>query len=124
WESWGRSLRLTEATSAGWFDVSGAPLGAALRRQRNLDKFVAAMNTDSKIDRSRAAGRHRSTVHSWLGQSAHPNLLHAPVSLVCDEHDAGDLHGLAGGVQETHGVRIAPSPRYRPEHELCAKRVR
>ena len=104
-------------------NTAAAQSGASLRPHGNFDEFVARTHADSKIDRSRAAGRHRSTVGSRLGEGAHRNVLHGAVRHARDEQDVGDHHGLARRVQEAHGVRIAPSPRYRPAHELGAMRA-
>src|SRR5262245_9802291 len=103
----------------GW--GQGPP--ASLRRQWDLDELVATTHTDSQVDRSRAAGRHGATVHSWLGKSPHRNVFHAAVRHVRDEQDAEKLHGLASRIQKTHRVGITPSPRYRLAQEFRAIRA-
>jgi hypothetical protein len=94
-------------------------LNNLLRPHRDFDECVVARtHADSKIDRCRAVGRHRSTVGSGFGEGAHRNVLHGAVGHVRDEQNRGDHQRPARRVQEAHGVRIAPSPRYRLAHKL------
>ena len=84
-----------------------------LRFHGDFDALIARAHTNPKIDKSRLAGRHRCTVSSQLREGAHRNALHGAVRPTSDEPDLGARQGLAGRVQEPHGVRLAPGQRYR-----------
>ena len=93
---------------------------ASLPPYGDFNDFVTGIYLNVKIDWSRATGRHRGTVSSWLGQSTHRNTFHGAVRHARDEQDLGDHHGPARGIQEADGIGIAPTPRYRHAHELRA----
>lgn len=89
-----------------------------LRLHGDFDALIARAHTNPKIDWSRPTGRHRCTVSSQLREGAHRNVLHGAVRHLRDEEHLSDHQRLTRGVQEAHGVRIAPSLRYRLVHEL------
>ena len=87
----------------------------------DFDALIAFPHSDPKVNRTRPAGRHRCTVDSRLREGAHRNILHGAVRHTRDEPDFGARHGPACRVQEPHGVRLAPAPRFRLAGELRAR---
>ncbi len=91
--------------------VSDQPGGSTrVLAHGDFDGSTVRSHADSKSDRSRAVGRHSSTIGSRLGEGAHRNVLHGAIRHARDEQDAGVHHRPARGVQDAHGVGIAPSP--------------